>query len=114
MAHPRPRLPARSLIAIAVVGMALLGGGIYFGVNYAVERAVAVDAIDKAQHWTDYFLRVMPDLDRLLAEGELSAAQSNVIETAEKVGGVFRFKLYNSTARQVLVSDDAEAADEGD
>ncbi len=94
--------------------MVLLGSGIYFGVNYAVERAVAIDAVDKAQHWTDYFLRVMPDLDRLLADGKLTGAQSGVIETAAKVGDVFRFKLYSPAARQVLVSDDAEAADEGD
>lgn len=112
MAEPRTPLSARSLIAICLVGMALLGGGIYFGVNYAVERAVAVDAVDKAQRWTDYFLRVMPDLDRLLADGELSAEQAKIIETAQKVGGVFRFKLYNPAARQVLVSDDAEEADE--
>src|SRR5438552_724799 len=51
-----PRFTARSLIAISMLGMVLLGGGIYFGVNYAVERAVVVDAQDKAQRWTEYFL----------------------------------------------------------
>ncbi len=109
---PHPPLSARSLIAIAVLGMMALGGGIYFGVNYAVERAVVADAVDRAQHWTQYFLNAMPELDRLLADGELTAAQSEVIKTAQTVGNVYRFKLYNPTARQVLVSDDQAEADE--
>ena len=103
----------RALLAIAVLGMAALGGSIYFGVNYAVERAVVADAENKARHWTEYFLTAMPDLDRLLADGKLTAEQSKVIETAQKVGDVFRFKLYNPAAKQMLVSDDAAAADEG-
>jgi diguanylate cyclase (GGDEF)-like protein len=109
---PHTPLSARSLIAIAVLGMMALGGGIYFGVNYAVERAVVADAVDRAQHWTQYFLNAMPELDRLLADGELTAAQSEVIKTAQTVGNVYRFKLYNPTARQVLVSDDEAEADE--
>ena len=109
---PRASLSARSLIAIAVLGMMALGGGIYFGVNYAVERAVVADAVDRAQHWTDYFLTAMPELDRLLADGELTDAQSEVIKTAATVGNVYRFKLYSPGAKQVLVSDDAAEADE--
>jgi diguanylate cyclase (GGDEF)-like protein len=107
-------LSARSIFAIAILGMVLLGSGIYFGVNYAVQRAVVVDAEDKAHHWTEYFLTAMPDLDRLLAGGELTPAQAQVITTAETVGDVFRFKLYSPAARQVLVSDDASEADEDD
>jgi len=110
----RPRFSVRSLVAIAVLGMAVLGGGIYFGVNYAVGRAVVVDAVDKAQRWTDYFLTAMPDLDRLLADGELTDPQAAVIKTAQTVGDVYRFKLYNPAARQMLVSDDAAEADAGD
>ena len=110
----REALSARSLVAIALLGMALLGAGIYFGVSYAVDRAVVADAKDKAIHWADYFLTVMPDLDELIAKGEPTGEQQHVIEAAQKVGGVFRFKLYDVTGRQMLVSDDAATADEGD
>jgi diguanylate cyclase (GGDEF)-like protein len=114
MEKARPTLSARSLVIIALLGMVALGGGIFFGVNYAVDRAVVVDARDKAQHWADYFLGAMPDLDGLIARGEPTVEQIDIIEAAQKIGDVFRFKLYNTAARQVLVSDDAKKADEGD
>jgi diguanylate cyclase (GGDEF)-like protein len=112
MAAAGKRFSSRQLVAIAFVGMALLGGGIYFGVNYAVDRAVREDARDKAGHWADYFIAAMPDLDRLIADGRLEPAQANVVETARKLGDVFRFKLYDAAARQVLVSDAIEEVDE--
>ncbi|HVW93457.1 MAG TPA: EAL domain-containing protein [Devosia sp.] len=95
---------------IAVLGMLLLGGGIYFGVNYAVERVVVADAKDKTQAWIDYFLSAMPDLDELLVNGQLTPAQRSVINAAEKVGDIFRFKVYSADARQILVSDDPNLA----
>ena len=106
MAGTRQALSARSLIVIALLGMVVLGGGIYFGVNYAVERAVASDAQAKAQQWADYFLTAMPDLDRLIADGRLTDEQTGIVHTAEKLGDVFRFKLYDPKARTILVSDD--------
>ena len=108
----RAQLSPRSLVAIAVLGMLLLGGGIYFGVNFAVERAVVANAEDKAHQWTDYFLSAMPGLDQLLAGAELTPAQDGIIETAQKVGDVYRFKLYSPAAKQVLVSDNEAEADE--
>jgi diguanylate cyclase (GGDEF)-like protein len=114
MEEPRQHAAARSLVVIALLGMIVLGGGIFFGVNYAVDRAVVVDAQDKAMHWADYFLGAMPDLDRLIASGEPTPAQNEVIEAAQKIGGVFRFKLYDTGARQKLVSDDDATADEDD
>lgn len=62
----RAQLSPRSLVAIAVLGMLLLGGGIYFGVNFAVERAVVANAEDKAHQWTDYFLSAMPGLRQVV------------------------------------------------
>jgi hypothetical protein len=112
MAATGKKFSSRQLVAIALVGMALLGGGIFFGVNYAVDRTVREDARDKAGHWADYFIAAMPDLDRLLADGKLDPAQANVVETARKLGDVFRFKLYDTTARQVLVSDAVGEVDE--
>jgi diguanylate cyclase (GGDEF)-like protein len=87
--------------------MAVLGSSIYFGVNYAVERAVIADGHDKARHWAEYFLSNMPELDRLLDDGRLDPQQVEVIKAAEKLGDVFRFKLFDLRGGVVLASDEA-------
>jgi len=103
----RQKLTPSILVLIAVVGMVVLGGSIYFGVNYAAEQAVIRDGDDKADHWADYFLANMPDLDGLLATGRLDEQQIEVIKAAEKLGDVFRFKLYDMQGGVVLTSDEA-------
>jgi hypothetical protein len=59
------RSAARIFVAIALAGMLVLGGAIYFGVNYAVDRAVAVDAERKAADWAGYFIETMPRISAL-------------------------------------------------
>ncbi len=115
MSHGR-RLAPRAFIAAALVGMVLFGSAIYFGVNYAVDRAVAVDAERKAAQWAAYFIDTMPRIAALTETGALAADQLEVVATAEKLGDVFRFKLFDSNGGLVLVSDEAmfnlEAPDE--
>src|SRR5450432_3237839 len=89
--HSRFRL--RNFIVTIGFGMALLVGAVFFGVNLAVDRAVSIDSRTKAEDWAKYFIDTMPDLDRLLARGQLDDQQTAVIGTAAKVGNVFRFKL---------------------
>jgi diguanylate cyclase (GGDEF)-like protein len=87
--------------------MALLGGGIYLGVNFAVDRAVKVDAEQKAAGWADYFIDTMPGLDDLLVSGTLNDEQWQVVHAAESLGDVFRFKLFDRNGGIALVSDEA-------
>ncbi len=103
----RTRRPVRGFVAVALAATAVLGLSIYFGVNYAVERAVIADAKDKATHWAEYFLDNMPGLDQLLADGRLDATQVDVIKAAETMGDVFRFKLFDLNGDMVVVSDEA-------
>ena len=103
----RSPAPIRALILGVTFGAILLGGGIYFGVNLAVDRAVALDAEQKARSWADYFIRATPELDALLRVGSLTETQLAVVKTAEKVGDVFRFKLFDDAGGVVLVSDEA-------
>ncbi|HEY4202467.1 MAG TPA: bifunctional diguanylate cyclase/phosphodiesterase [Devosiaceae bacterium] len=107
MPSPRRKPAPHVLVAIAVLGMIVLGSSVYFGLNYAVEQAVIQDGDDKANHWSDYFLENMPDLDRLLVSGQLDPQQIEVIKAAEKLGDVFRFKLYDLKGGVVLTSDEA-------
>lgn len=97
----------RNLVIIAVFGMLLLAGGVYFGLSFAVERAVKVDAKQKAEGWAGYFIETMPALEQLLVTGRLTAAQQSVVAAAESLGDVFRFKLFDLNGNMVLVSDEA-------
>jgi diguanylate cyclase (GGDEF)-like protein len=101
------RLTARIFVAIALAGMLVLGSSIYFGVNYAVERAVAVDAERKAADWAAYFIDTMPRISALTETGALAPDQLEVVAAAEKLGDVFRFKLFDKEGGLVLVSDEA-------
>jgi diguanylate cyclase (GGDEF)-like protein len=110
MAPSHPAAGFRRLIATAILGMVLFGASIYFGVNYAVDRAVTLDAEEKAADWADYFIDTMPGIEMLVAAGELNPEQRAVISTAEKLGNVFRFKLFDRQGGLVLVSDEIEDA----
>ena len=101
----RSRFRLTNFIAAIAIGMALVAASVVFGVNYAVDRAVSMDARTKAEDWAKYFIDTMPDLDRLLANGKLDDRQTSVISTAAKVGNVFRFKLYDPVGKTVLESN---------
>jgi len=108
MAVRRPPITFRNLIIIAVFGMLLLGGSIFFGVNLVVDRAVKVDAEKKAAGWASYFISTLPGIEDLVETGELNAEQRQVISAAEELGDVFRFKLFDRKGGLVLVSDEIE------
>ena len=103
---------ARSVF-VAVLGMLALGSAVFFGIGWAVDKAVSVDAERKARDWAHYFIGEMPALDQLIAAGRPDATQLAVIATAETVGDVFRFKLFDREGRTTLVSDEAAYVKEG-
>jgi diguanylate cyclase (GGDEF)-like protein len=95
----------RSLI-FSAVGMVVLGFAVLFGINTAVNRAVSADAEHKAREWAGYFIEQMPNLNRLIETGSPDASQLERIATAEKIGDVFRFKLFDRQGVLTLVSDE--------
>jgi hypothetical protein len=94
----------RSLI-FAVIGMIMLGGSVWFGINTAVDSAVSADADHKAREWATYFIEEMPNLNHLVTTGLPDARQMELIGTAQKIGDIFRFKLYDHSGVLTLVSD---------
>lgn len=94
----------------AIFGMIVLGCVVYFGINATINRAVSADADHKARGWAAYFIEHMPNLDELIATGRPDASQLERIATAEKVGDVFRFKLFDRRGVRTLVSDEAAYA----
>jgi diguanylate cyclase (GGDEF)-like protein len=100
----------RRSVITAIFGMIVLGCVVYFGINATVNRAVSADADHKARGWAAYFIEHMPNLDELIATGKPDASQLESIATAEKVGDVFRFKLFDKRGVRTLVSDEAAYA----
>ena len=99
-------------VLIAIIGMVALGSAVFFGIDATVNRAVSADADHKARDWASYFIQHMPNLDELIATGSPDAGQLERIATAEKVGDVFRFKLFDRRGVMTLVSDEALYASE--
>jgi len=86
--------------------MTAVGGGVHFGVNYAVGEAVKADAVEKATGWADYFIQAMPRLEDVLTIGKLDSDQAQIVNQAESIGNVFRFKLFDEKGGTVIVSDE--------
>ena len=95
----------RSLV-FAAVGMVVLACAVLLGINMAVNRAVSADAEYKAREWAGYFIEQMPNLNRLIETGRPDASQMERIAAAEKIGDVFRFKLFDRRGVLTLVSDE--------
>ncbi len=101
---------ARSLpviIALVAVG---LGFSIYLLIGAAFDRAIEKDAETKARGWANYFAETLPGLPQLIETGKTTPEQLAIIRSSEKIGNVFRFKLFDAQGRLVLASDEVEKA----
>ncbi len=73
----------------------------------AVEKAVHSSAISTSERWASFFGENMPQIEKVLA-GEVNAEQEEFVRTVEKMGDVFRFKLFDKNAKLVFISDELE------
>ncbi|MEZ5872266.1 MAG: response regulator [Nitratireductor sp.] len=96
-------------LAASVVFMcAVLGGGAYYLVFDTVDKLVIRDAQTTSRHWARHFAETMGDIEAIASGGALSDEDVNLIRQAEKIGSVFRFKLFDSQGRLRLISDELE------
>ena len=102
-----PALLFRRSLILAAVGMVVLASAVFFGIDAAVNRAVSADGEHKARDWARYFIEQMPNLNRLVITGSPDASQRERIATAEKIGDVFRFKLFDRAGNLTLISDES-------
>ena len=100
----------RRSVVIAIFSMIVLGWAVFFGINTAVNHAVSADGEHKARDWAAYFIEQMPNLDRLITTGRPDTSQRERITMAEKIGDVFRFKLFDRQGDLTLVSDESTFA----
>lgn len=101
---------ARSLPVIIAVMTIGLGFSIYLLIGAAFDRAIEKDAENKARGWANYFAENLPGLPQLIETGKATPEQLAILRSSEKIGNVFRFKLFDPQGRLVLVSDEVEKA----
>lgn len=91
-----------------ILFLIVLVASVRTGIMRAVDHGVGIDAEKKASSWSSYLISNIPDLPGLIASGQPTKDQAKYIKTAEKLGDVFRFKLFDASGDLVLVSDDIE------
>ena len=97
-------------IAPFLASAALIVIVVQLGVAWTVDRVIARDAVQKAQHWADHAARRIPRLETLMETGIPDFQQHGIIRDIRDFGDVFRFKLFDGAGRLVLVSDDGNLA----
>ncbi|MEP4248287.1 putative bifunctional diguanylate cyclase/phosphodiesterase [Tateyamaria sp.] len=95
--------------AVPVIVLCMLTGIILFGVSLLIERAVnsiiRTDAEHSASRWAEQFDAVLPDLESMLARGELTAEQQDVVDSATSYSGVFSFLVFDLDGMLAYSSD---------
>lgn len=80
--------------------------GVHYGITLTVDYAVNNNATRQALKWSNHLIAKLDNLPELIKTGQPTADQVLQIKEASEVGEVFRFKLFDDTARLVLVSDE--------
>jgi diguanylate cyclase (GGDEF)-like protein len=114
MLHIRsPRF--RNLLLFVAV-LIILAGGASAIEKIAIEHLLYEDAVSSGHNWASYLAQNVGDLDRIVHGDPPSAASVAFFEKAQKVGNVFRYKIFDAQGHLRLVSDEptAPATDEED
>lgn len=100
-------------VTLCICVIAVISTVIGFSMNSTVDRVVARDATDKAEHWGDYAVERIPDLVELVQTGIPTDEQRDVIRQIRAVGDIFRFKLFDANGRLSLISDETHMMEPG-
>jgi diguanylate cyclase (GGDEF)-like protein len=98
----------KGLAALALV-LAALTGGAWAIQKLAIERLLFQDAVAAGHTWAGYLARTVTDLEQIAKGEQPSAASMAFFEKAQKVGNVFRYKIFDADGRLRLVSDELTA-----
>lgn len=91
------------------VGVITLVAGFFIGapaaISFGVDRVVSEDAKHKAESWSENFIWLVPDLERMIAARRSSVEQSRLMETTIDSNEIFWFELFDLSGRTVATSD---------
>ncbi|MEX1179280.1 MAG: EAL domain-containing protein [Cucumibacter sp.] len=100
--------PLRRYGLIALAALAIIAGTSFVWMA-AFQDVLQKDAERTARGWQAYLGAAVDSLEDILAGGELTQRERAFFEEAQTVGKVFRYKLFDTTGRQRLISDDLDA-----
>ncbi len=94
-------------LLLAVLG-ALIGGN-WAIQKFTIDHLLYRDAVSTGHSWASYLAQNIGDLGAIAQGKKPSAASMAFFERAQKVGNVFRYKIFDRDGRLRLVSDELTA-----
>ena len=104
--RPRVRLLARRDLLLWGIGLLVVAGALWGVMRAAAEAELAHDAEDVAVYWARLAAATVPGLEDALADRGIGEETRAALLRLTGDKEVFRFKLFTSQGKQVLVSDD--------
>jgi diguanylate cyclase (GGDEF)-like protein len=100
-----------SLRNITILGVILAGltAGTWVIQSFAIDRLLFQDAVSAGHTWASYLAKSVGDLEHIAGGGSPSAASMTFFERAQRVGHVFRYKIFDARGYLRLVSDELTA-----
>jgi len=92
-------------IGVFVLVLGILVGGTWACVKVATEHLLYQNATSAARNWARLLAENVPDLEKIAAGQQPSAAAMTFFRWAEKAGNVFRYEIYNRSGYSQFVSD---------
>jgi diguanylate cyclase (GGDEF)-like protein len=92
-------------VAMLVIALCLLIGGILVGTKATTDYLLFKDATATARNWARLLAETVTDLEQIAAGEEPTKASMTLFEWAQKAGQVFRYEIYNREGYSQLVSD---------
>jgi diguanylate cyclase (GGDEF)-like protein len=89
--------------------LAALLGGNWAIQKFTIEHLLYRDAVSTGHSWANYLGQNIGDLGAIAQGGKPSPASMSFFERAQKVGHVFRYKIFDPDGRLRLVSDELTA-----
>jgi diguanylate cyclase (GGDEF)-like protein len=99
----------RGTIALLVLVLAALAGGSWAIEKLTIEHLLNRDAVSTGHSWASYLAQTVGDLPQIARGEKPSAASLAFFERAQKVGNVFRYKIFDPDGYLRLVSDELTA-----
>jgi diguanylate cyclase (GGDEF)-like protein len=96
---------------IAMLAAALIGvvGATLSLAKFTTSSLLEQDAVSTGQAWAGYLAKNIPDLTQIANGAYPSAASMKFFEQSQRVGSVFRYKIFHPDGRLRLVSDELTA-----
>src|SRR3972149_12041117 len=97
-------------IGVFVVVLGILVGGTWATVKITTDHLLYQNATSTARNWARYVAENVKDLEQIAAGEQPSSASIEFFQLAQRVGMVFRYKIFNRAGYSQLVSDRQQTA----